>query len=85
MVRDFDKNPHAGTNVLTEVLHNRDVKRLPVMNRNSVADAGWLAQATCAPANATLDEERYGRLAATLDVLFNFAYWHPPEANDDEA
>lgn len=53
-----------------------------------------------APAKATVDGELYGRFAAgaaalckglglrdfaELDVLFNFAYWHPPQANDDKA
>lgn len=99
----FDKIPRAGTNVLTEILHTRDPKRFPVMNRNSVAGMG-LANITGyprAPAKATVDGERYGRFAAEaaalcqslglrdfaeLDVLFNFAYWNPPEAdNDDEA
>jgi hypothetical protein len=96
----FDRIPRAGTNVLTEILHTRDPKRFPVMNRNSIAGMG-LASINGyprAPAKATVNGERYGRFAADaavlrkslglsdfteLDVLFNFAYWNPPEANGE--
>nr|WP_273033205.1 phospholipase D family protein [Pseudaminobacter soli] len=96
----FDRIPRAGTNVLTEILHTRDPKRFPVMNRNSVAGMG-LANINGyprVPAKASVNGERYGRFAADaavlckslglsdfteLDVLFNFAYWNPPEADDE--
>lgn len=67
----FGQISRAGTNVLTEILHTRDPKRFPVMNRNSVAGMG-LANITGyprAPSKATVDGERYGRFAAEAAAL----------------
>lgn len=67
----FDKIPRAGTNVLTEILHTRDPKRFPVMNRNSVAGMG-LANITGyprAPAKASVDGQRYARFTTDAETL----------------
>lgn len=67
----FDKVPRAGTNVLTEILHNRDPKRFPVMNRNSVAGMGLanIAGYPRAPAKTTVDGECYARFTADAEAL----------------
>lgn len=61
----FDKIPRAGTNVLTEILHTRDPKRFPVMNRNSVAGLGLanIRGYPRKPAKSNLDGETYRRFA----------------------
>ncbi|MGY2733629.1 phospholipase D-like domain-containing protein [Sphingomonas sp. UYP23] len=67
----FDGIPRAGINVLTEVLHTRDPRRFPVMNRNSVAGMG-LANITGyprAPAKSSVDGARYARFAADAEGL----------------
>jgi len=67
----FDKVPRAGINVLTEILHTRDPKRFPVMNRNSVAGMGLanIARYPRAPAKTTVDGECYARFTADAEGL----------------
>ncbi len=67
----FDQIPKAGTNVITELLHTRDPKRYPVMNRNSVAGMR-LANITGYPGSpnkALVDGAMYARFAADADKL----------------
>ena len=69
--KHFDKIPSAGTNVLTELLHTRDPKRYPVMNRNSVAGMR-LANITGfpeLPTKALVDGAMYARFASDADKL----------------
>ncbi|MFU0507488.1 phospholipase D-like domain-containing protein [Pseudaminobacter sp. NGMCC 1.201702] len=71
LAEHFCEIPRAGTNVLTEILHTRDPKRFPVMNRNSVAGMR-LANITGypqAPSKATVNGALYARFAADAEAL----------------
>lgn len=71
LAEHFYEIPRAGTNVLTEILHTRDPRRFPVMNRNSVAGMR-LANITGypqAPSKATVDGALYARFAADAEAL----------------
>ena len=61
----FERIPHAGTNVLTEILHARDPARFPVMNRNSVAGMG-LAHIKNYPPRAGQKKRRSGHVTPGL-------------------